>query len=284
MRRLFFLTATLILACAAAGFAATIPPLAGTVDLTEQNITRFYGHPGNLFYRADDRKPDGIRIELPIMDKVFYHEFRLGPMENSRYMVYGKDKNKYIEYMYFDSNGDNVITEDESIPVCIYSSRRTDGTLYWFTEPLQPLKIPVDYRHSDGSVFTKDLTMSVSFLTIQQASSRTETMLYGLSVMTMTWFMGEIPAGGGRLLKVAVADMNGDGVFNDNGVDALIIDKNLDSVLDWEKERLILGKTWKGLSAEGKKVSLVPAVAAWPQKLILIRKGSAVDPVQLESR
>lgn len=289
LSRIVPLVFMLILACALVGVSASILPVAGIYTLaerTEMQAIRFSEKSSYFTINELSRtKPEALKLDVPMLDEVYYYEFRLGELEKTQYMVIGRSDAKWANVLYFDANADKIITKNERVKVAYTYFTSSDGKLdMYYSEPIEPLRVKRTYLRADKSAFEKALTISVEIVVGYQEQAKTPTPLYFAIVAPSTWFYGEVAAGGNRVLKVAVIDGNKNGLFNEAKSDYLLIDENYDNVFDWDKEREPLGDDLSGLGPDGKKIKLVPALAEWPQKLCLALKGTTPDFAQLEGK
>ena len=210
---------------------------------------------------------------------------------------------KGFNAVYFDADADGKITSDERLKTETFekpvAGLAANNIIYtWITRPYDRLCLDLPYTRADGTAGTQTLTFAlemyafyedVSFSGTKDPDKLMEALMKMLNpqcyarIYLETWFVGEVAAGGDRVLKAAVVDGNQNGLFNEAKEDFLLIDANCDGLFDWNKERKPLGKTLSGLGAEGKKSQLTPAVAAWPRRLWLAPKEAAPSPAQLET-
>ena len=274
----------LLLVCSIAGLAAAVLPVAGTCTLTEQLEMDVLGYEHLSKEFGTPKKPDGLKVDIPMLDTVFYYTLRLGEAMHPYYIVFGRANAKSINAMYFDANGDGVIAKEEAVPLTYFfdfdSSRKTD---FWFSTPASPLWAELQYKKADGTTYAKKVAFYVRAGSSQSWEDTKGSFETYLTVRPSTWFIGEVPAAGDRVMKAAVVDGDMNGIFNDQGKDFLLVDSNYDGRFDWKKEKTAIGGSGiSGLEPDGKKAKLIPYVAAWPQKLVLAPKGTNPDPAQLE--
>lgn len=274
----------LLLVCSIAGLAATVLPVAGSYALTGQSGMDVMNFQDLSKEAGTYKKPDDLKLDIPMLDSVFYYAFRLGEEARPYYMVFGRSNSKCINTAFFDANGDKVIAKDEAVPMTYFFDFWTDRKVdIWFSEPLWPLRAEIQYKRADGTVLTKTITFLVQPIsTLAWGDTKGEPGT-GLFVKPSTWFVGEVTAAGDRVMKAAVVDGNMNGLFNEAGKDFLLLDSNFDGRFDWGKEKTAIGGSGiSGLGSDGKRAKLIPFVAAWPQKLVLAPKGTTPDPAQLE--
>lgn len=289
MSRLVPLIFLLLLLSALVGVSASILPVAGTyllAERTDMQAIRFSARASYFTIKELSRtKPAALKLDVPMIDETYYYEFRLGDAEKPRSLVIGRSDAKWANVLYFDADADNVITRDERVGVAYKYFVTDDGKLdMYISEPIEPLRVKRTYLRADKSSFDKALTLSVEIVVGYQEGAKSAEPMFLAYVAPSTWFYGEVSAGGNRVLKVAILDANKNGLFNEAEKDCLLIDENCDSVFDWDKERQLLGDDLSGLGPDGKRAKLIPAVAAWPQKLSLATKDAPPDPSQLEGK
>ena len=280
----------LILACGFAAMAATITPTSGTYALNVRTGMDAFIFPKNeyrIFRDLSLEKPPALKLDgLPMIGSTYYGELRLGNPARSYYLLLGRTGDGcLIDVIYFDANADGIITQSERLQAA-YTPMTSDDNEYELlvARPVDPVTVSMTYQYADGTTFTRNLALSLEAFGISSLKGKKGYPFFGFNYCLETWFSGEIEAKDGRLLKVAVVDGNQNGIFNEPKEDYLLTDANYDGRFDWAKERSALSKTMRGANADGKRATLLPYVAPWPQILCLSPKGSVPDPAQLESK
>jgi len=255
--------------------------------LTERSEINIINFKNDSKYMGTSRKPDSLKLDLPMLDEAFYYELKLGNPATTRYLVFGRiNSSKWVNVMYFDANADGTVTKDEAVQITYTTFSAQDGKLmYSFARPSPPLRIEMKYNRADGTSFSK--VFSLSFETISIYDPEQTKMTYpvaGAFVTPGTYLVGEVATSGDRVCKAAVVDGNMNGIYNEAGKDFLVLDLNHDGKFDCAKERTSIDDDLSGQSSDGKKTKLMPFVAAWPQVLCLSPKDKMPDPAQLETR
>lgn len=289
MSRLLPMALVLLLACGLVGAAASALPAAGTYALTETtNMGRIrFEKVGYTQYEdLSPNKPESLKLQIPALDEVHYYVLNLGDPPVPRYLVLGRNDQKWFNAVYVDANNDKNITQDEKVEMGYtygISSYRGKDYDVWVAENAQPLRFQVTYKLSSGAAFQKALQYKVEVLSVvSQTPDDREKPMFQIRVTPQTWFVGEINAGNGRVMKVAVVDGNCNGLYNEAQKDFLLMDANADSQFSWDKERQLLKQEFSGTGTDGKKTKLHPAMAAYPPLLCLAPKGTTPDPASLE--
>lgn len=289
MSRLLPAVCVLLLACGLVGAAASALPAAGTyplVEAAEMNNVRFNKTSYTQFENLSPNKPESLKLQIRALDEVYYYVLNLGDPPVPHYLVLGRTDQKWFNALYLDANGDKTITPEERTEMgYTYGISTYRGKDYdvWVAETVQPLRIQVAYKLSNGATFQKTLLFKVEVLSVfNQSPEDGEEPMVQIRITPRTWFIGEVGVGVGRLMKVAVVDGNRNGLYNEAQEDYFLMDENGDSVFDWDKERQLLKQDFSGTGADGKKVKLYPALAAYPSLLCLALKGTTPDPASLE--
>lgn len=295
-RQVLFLILALLFVTGVIASSAPLLPTGGAYVLRECSDTDNIVLPEEALVQMGIRqfvptKPAGL--ELKIAEKIkntYFYGLKLGAPARTHWIMAGRSSGGMIDVIYLDANADGSIVPEERIPCEIqhYQGINLKEPLieYWSTLPIQRLRVPVEYKLADGAVLTREIEITLEIPNPYipgKALAFSPTASFQALVILETCFFGEIPYGG-RLVKVAVADGDGNGVYNDPKNDRLLIDKDGNGIFDWKKEGQALGKMMSGIDpATGKRTWLTPAVAPWPVKLHLVPKGASVTPSQLEA-
>ncbi|MGE5557837.1 MAG: hypothetical protein ACM3WV_04415 [Bacillota bacterium] len=166
-----------------------------------------------------------------------YGKLTFGADKQEFNFAIAKNDNSYIADVYFDRNNDGCITKGEAHKAKILGREEGKG-LTFYNSSLDDLPLYVKYAKSDGTTVSKIIYVLLEFSYLKLKSGynySSDFSPYWLIYKVKSCFSGDasinLPEGPKRI-KYVLLDGNQNCLFNDYGVDWIIIDKDFDNKFD----------------------------------------------------
>lgn len=208
-------------------------PLEGIYQVKNKTLTIFDLSSQEYQYKYNiaevvESKPAALTLEIDpeqLSDRRF-GSFRLGNNRQRTWFVMGRDADGYWSEFYIDQNNDLVIQEKEKVKSFQSGRDRVKGMQRAQSMTLIPVRIKVSYKGLNG-----EIQKNLYFFMITTVLSKNDASDILVEAITASFFDGEIKVLSGETVKrmnFRLIDANGNGCFNDYGVDLLFIDRNFD--------------------------------------------------------
>lgn len=280
----FILIAGIILGC-----SGTMPvPVQGVYPLKTKTLTIFdlYSQEYQIYYnRAEvvEAKPEKITIgfDLQGLNDYRFGSFKLGNNNQRTWFVMGKDDQGYWSEFYIDQNNDLQIKENEKIKSFQSGQDRVKGLDRSQSLTLIPVRTKVSYKGLTGEI-QKNLYLFI--LTTVLSKNNASDLL--VEAITASFLDGEIQVTSGEVKKrinFRLIDANGNGCFNDYGVDLIFFDLDADDYYHHnEGHKLVEFFNFKTPTGAEKQFRII--VPPYPAKMAIIEADQEYDLVELEAK
>ena len=223
------------------------------------------------------QRPEDIKLELPEgkFDDYQFGEITLGNAGTTYQFVIGNQKNYFYDRLYVDLNQDGVITTEEEIELI----EQQNIALGYTRQILEAhLTLDVEYALEDDKKTTHELDIVLTFF-YQRAQ---DNVIAFYTVRNNTFLVGT-GMGDKNPVYFALVDADGNGIYNDLGIDMLFVDKNGDHRFDYRKETGVLAGLQEMRGPDGKKGIYRLILSAWPGKLGIVDWFAEYDLTDFEA-
>lgn len=245
------------------------------VDLTPIEGLEHYWQRNNVSAVA----PKDIRIDIDLSQakKVVYSYVELGnAKQRFDYVATINGKGDW-ESLYVDLDSNGAITPDEM--VLLHIQNQDQG--HKFRMNANPIRVLVNYKNTAGNAIHKFLSFDV-FLQHHIGSGQVILMH-----RTRSWFLGEARFIDRKLgevpVKIALVDLNNDGVFSDFNQDGLFIDANYNGVFE-KREKAKITALMDVRDKEKGRVQYRNYVFSWPYCLAVVPVKEWIDSANYEPK
>lgn len=226
---------------------------------------------------ASSLAPKDVKIDLKLSDakKIVYSFVELGnAKEKIHYVATINDKGNW-DSLFVDSDQNGVITAKEKTP--LHFQNEMDG--YKLRMNADPIRVLVGYKNTAGNSIHKYLSFDI--LMQHHPASGQVIVLH----RTRSWFVGEGRFAEGKSneipVKIALVDLNSDGIFGDFAQDGLFVDANYNGIFE-NKEKAKFSALVDIAAADKTKVQYRNYIFSWPYCLAVVPVKQWVDSAKYE--
>lgn len=225
-----------------------------------------------------ESKPEGLEVDLGEVNlsDVKYGCFKFGNLDQKTWFIMGKDSDGYWSEFYIDQNLDQRIEKKEKVKGFQTGQDSIRGLQRMQALSLVPVSVKVSYK-GVTAVFEKSLYFFIR-TGVYQKNNLSDSMVIAT---TASFMEGEfkVPGNGNsRLVKFRIIDANGNGCFNDYGIDFLLMDLNHDGYFR-KKETDKLAEYPVSIDKKQRWRFVVPP---FPAKIAVVDVIAEIDPTILE--
>lgn len=278
----------LLITCLIIGCSSEMPaPTEGIYSLKTKTLTIFdllseeYAIYNNVAEIVES-KPEKLSIgfDLNKLSEYRFGSFILGNNSQRTWFVMGKDEQGYWSEVYIDQNNDFIIKENEKVKSFQSGQDKVKRLDRYQSMSMIPVKIRVSYKCSTGEI-QKNLYFFI--LTTVYSKKGTSDLL--AEAITASFLDGQIDVASGETVKkmnFRLIDANGNGCFNDYGIDLMFIDLNFNNYFQKrESFRLVEFFDFPVSAAEQKQLRII--VPPYPAKIAVIGADQEYDLNSLEA-
>lgn len=262
---LLFLTAFLL------SFGATFKPVLvpGKYPVKPEGSWAMVNFPKDSFHSDNvqvfsSEKPEKLKLEIPEDRFAGFHfgKIVLGNAGTVYDFVIGNQNSYFFDALFIDQDQNGVITTKEEVKM-----EEQQNVALGFTRQIleAQTKLDVAYRLSQGAKIKRTLSLTMTFF-----YQKTPDALLTLYMVRNNTFL----VGTGMTAKdpvfFALVDADGNGNYNDYGVDMIFFDKNGDNRFDYLKEKQTLAELQEIYGMDRKKGIYRFIVSPWPTQLGII--------------
>ncbi len=243
-------------------------------DLISKDMAMLQWNQAELF----ESKPEDLEVDIGDLDlsEVKYGCFQLGNHGQKIWFFMGKDDEDYWSEFYIDQNLDQRIEKKEKIKGFQTGQNLVRGIRSMEALSLVPVSITVSYK-GIKTEFEKKLYFFIK-TGIYKKNDLSDTIV---TAITASFLEGEfnIPENGKlRLVKFRIIDVNGNGCFNDYGIDFLMMDLNHDGYFRKNESDKLAEYPYSSDKRQQWRIIVPP----FPAKIAVINAISEMDPSILE--
>lgn len=240
--------------------------------------------PDNISALAEltESRPAQLQVapEILQMKDIKFGSFKLGNIDQKTWFVIGEEDGAWPT-IYLDQNQDQTITVSEKIDgFSTQKLRNKKGGELIRGGMGTPIPIEVRFRGEMGFIRKQQYF----FINVQHYEYEGKSDL--LIFLTSASFLdGEIPVWIGNEYKnekIRIIDGNGNGCFNDYGVDILSIDTNFDGYFT-KNENRPLNEFFDYIGPDQKQKQLRLVITAHPAKIAIVDAGQPINRAELEA-
>lgn len=261
----------LFLALFILSLGATFRPvlLPGTYQVKPEGSWEMVHFPKNSFHNDNvfifsSEKPEHLRLELPEGRYAGYQygKIALGNAGTVYDFVIGNQNSYFFDSLFIDLDQNGVITLQEEVKM----DEQQNIAMGFTRQILQAqVKFDVNYDLSSGKQIQRTLAIVLTFFYQKTPDSlmvfytvRNNTLLVG------TGMTSKDP------IFFALVDADGNGIYNDYGVDMLLFDRNGDKRFDYVKERQVLAELQELSGLDRKKGIYRFVVPVFPEQIGIV--------------
>lgn len=209
-------------------------------------------------------KPDKLKIEL--VDGRFagyqYGRIALGNAGTVYNFIIGSQNSYFFDSLFIDQDRNGIITPKEEVKM----EEKQNVALGYTRQILEAqTKLDVTYRLSSGEELKRTLDISITFF----YQKTPDNLIVFYTVKNNTLFVGSGMTGKNPVY-FALVDADGNGNYNDYGVDMIFYDLNGDNRFDYTKETRVLAELQELIGMDKKKGIYRFVLGVWPTKLGVI--------------
>lgn len=271
------------------GCSSKMPaPLEGIYPLKTKTLTIFdlYSEEYKIYYNVAEiveSKPEKLTLgfDLDQLTEYRFGSFIFGNNNQRTWFVMGKDPQGYWSDFYIDQNNDLIIKENEKLKSFQSGRDKYKGMDRNQSMTMIPVRIKVPFKGLSGEI-RKDL----HFFIVTTVLSKNGASDLFAEAISATFLEGEINIAIGETVKkmnVRLIDANGNGCFNDYGIDLIFIDLNFDNYYQ-KKESFKLAEFYDFQESAEKVKQLRIIVPPYPGKIAVLEAGQDYDLVDLEAK
>lgn len=242
-------------------------------DLTPLAEIEYYWQRDN----AASVAPQDVKIEVDTKDakKIVYSYVELGNAKQKVHYFATINTKGDWDSLYVDVDQNGAITPKEK--VLLQFQNENEGIKYRVVA--NPVRVLVNYKNTAGNSIYKHL--SFDLLLQYHAQSGQVYVMH----RTRSWFLSECRFNEGKNngipVKVALVDLNSDGVFSEFSQDGLFVDANYNGVFD-KGEKAKFSALAEIESPDKKKVQYRNYVFSWPHCLAIVPVSQWEDSAKYE--
>ncbi|NLW48603.1 MAG: hypothetical protein GXY86_14905 [Firmicutes bacterium] len=280
----FLLIATIIMGC-----SSKMPaPLEGVYPLKTKTLTIFdlYSEEYEIYYNVAEvveSKPENLAVDFDLGQLTEYRfgSFILGNNNQRTWFLMSKDPQGYWSDFYIDQNSDLTIKENERIKSFQSGQDKIKGMGRTQSMTMIPVRIKVSFKGLSGEIHKNLYFFMVTTVLTKKGAS--DLMVEAISA---TFLDGEINIATDETVKrmnVRLIDANGNGCFNDYGIDLIFIDLNNNDYYQ-KREGFKLAEFFDFSESTGEQKQLRIIVPPFPKKIAITGAGQDYDLADLEAQ
>jgi hypothetical protein len=225
-----------------------------------------------------ESKPEDLEVDVGDLNfnEVRYGCFRFGNRGQRTWFFMGKDSDGYWSDLYIDQNLDYRIEKKEKIKGLQTGTDSVRGIRRMEAFSLVPVPITVSYKGVTAE-FERNLYFFIKTGIYQKNDSADSIVV----AITASFLEGEFSIrdkGNLGLVKFRIIDINGNGCFNDYGIDLLSMDLNRDGYFRKNESDKLAEYPYSSDKKQRWRVIVPP----FPANIAIADVVSEIDPVTLE--
>ena len=282
------LTGIILIAIIIIGCSGKMPvPVKGVYPLKTKTLTIFdlYSQEFGIVYNVAEvveAKPQKVTVDFDLdqLDEYRFGSFKLGNNNQRIWFVMSRDAEGYWSEFYIDQNNDLTIKENEKIMSFQSGQDRVKGLKRYQSMTLIPARVRVSYKGFTGEI-QKDIYLFI--LTTVLSKNNASDLL--VEAITASFLDGEIQVVSGKAvngINFRLIDANGNGCFNDYGIDLIFFDLDSDGFYQSNESHRLVEFVDLQTSTGGLRQFRV-VLPPFPAKVAVIEADQDYDLAELEA-